>query len=105
MLTIILLCNLGMSTGILEDKIKEAAEARGLPVKVLAVPYDRADDILNTADILLLGPQVRYHLLRFQKDYAGKIPVIDVMNFSDYGLANGEKILADALVKYKANKP
>lgn len=105
MLTITLLCNLGMSTSILVDKIKDAAKAKGLSVDVDALPFDKAGAQLDTTDILLLGPQVRYLLAKFQKEYAGKITVIDVMNFSDYGLANGEKILNDALLKYKANKP
>jgi cellobiose PTS system EIIB component len=99
MLTITLLCNLGMSTAMLEDKIKEAARGKGIEVDVGAIPFDRADDRLDKTDILLLGPQVRYHLPKFQKDYGGKIAVIDTINFTDYALVNGEKILGDALAK------
>jgi len=105
MLTITLLCNLGMSTSMLVDKIKAAAEAKGLEVDVDAAPFDKAVDRLEKTDILLLGPQVRYHLPRFQKDYGGKIAVIDTIDFTDYALINGEKILNAAYVKYKANNP
>jgi cellobiose PTS system EIIB component len=105
LLKITLLCNLGMSTSMLVDKIKEAAKGKNLSVDVDALPFDKAGDRLDTTDILLLGPQVRYLMKKFQTDYAGKIALIDTINFTDYALINGEKILNDALLKYKANKP
>ena len=105
MLIITLLCNLGMSTSMLVDKMTEAAKAKGLTVDINALPFDKTGDRIDTTDILLLGPQVRYLLPKFQKEYGGKIPVIDVMNFSDYALINAEKILNESLAKYKANKP
>jgi len=105
MLVITLLCNLGMSTSMLVDKIKAAAEGKGLEVDVDAAPFDKAGDRLEKTDILLLGPQVRYHLPRFQKDYGGKIAVIDTIDFTDYALINGEKILNNAYGKYKSNNP
>ena len=105
MLTITLLCNLGMSTSMLIDKMTKAANARGLNVDIEALPFDKMSVRINTTDILLLGPQVRYLLAKFQKDYGDTVTVIDVINFSDYGLINGEKILNDALLKYEAKKP
>ena len=105
MITITLLCNLGMSTCMLVDKMTEAAKAQGLTVDIDALPFDKVDDRINKTDILLLGPQVRYMLAKFQKEYGGKIAVIEAMNFTDYGLMNGEKIFNDVLTKYKTNKP
>lgn len=104
MLTITLLCNLGMSTSMLIDKITKAANDQGLKVDVDALPFDKASERLNRTDILLLGPQVRYLITKFRKDYGDKIPVIETINMSDYALLNGEKILKDSLVLYKANK-
>jgi cellobiose PTS system EIIB component len=105
LLTITLLCNLGMSTSMLVDKMAGAAKAKGLAVDIDALPFDKIGDRIGRTDILLLGPQVRYLLSKFQKEYGKTVPVIEAMNFSDYGLMNGEKILNDALIKYKANKP
>ena len=105
MLTITLLCNLGMSTSMLVDKLTEAAKAKGITAKVDALPFNNAEESIDATDILLLGPQVRYLLPKFQKDYGGKIPVIDVMNFTDYALINAEKILDEALKKYNNNRP
>lgn len=105
MLTITLICNLGMSTSMLVDKMTQAAKAKGLAVDINALPFDKMGDRIDNTDILLLGPQVRYLLSKFQKEYEGKIPVISVMNFSDYALINAEKILNEALAKLETNKP
>jgi len=103
-MTITLLCSLGMSTGILIDKMVSDGKAMGLELDVDALPYDRLTDRINQTDILLLGPQVRYLLKKFEKEYGDKIPVIAVMNMSDYGLQNTKKILNDALAVYNAKK-
>ena len=104
MLTITLLCNLGMSTSMLVEKMKEVATAKGLSVDIDALPFDKVDNRITKTDILLLGPQVRYLLTKFQKEYGDAIPVIQVMNMTDYALVKGDKILNDALSTYEANK-
>jgi cellobiose PTS system EIIB component len=104
MLTITLLCNLGMSTSMLVDKITKVAASQGLEVDVDALPFDKASDRIKRTDILLLGPQVRYLMTKFQKEYGNTIPVIETINMTDYALMNAENILKDSLAKYKANK-
>jgi cellobiose PTS system EIIB component len=104
MLTITLLCNLGMSTSMLVDKMVKAANAQGLEVDIDALPFDKASDRVKKTDILLLGPQVRYLTAKFQKEYGNTIPVIATMNMTDYALVNAEKILKDSLEQYKTNK-
>jgi PTS system cellobiose-specific IIB component len=104
MTTITLLCSLGLSTSILIDKMIQDGKEIGLELDVDALPYDRLSDRINTTDILLLGPQVRYLLKKFEGEYGNKIPVIAVMNMSDYGLQNTKKILNDAMALYNAKK-
>lgn len=104
MLTITLLCNLGMSTSMLVDKITKAANDKGIQVDVDALPFDKASDRIKRTDILLLGPQVRYLMAKFKKEYGDTIPVIETINMTDYALINGEKILKDALALYEANR-
>lgn len=105
MLTITLICNLGMSTSMLVDKMSEVAKAKGLAVDIDALPFDKIDSRIDHTDILLLGPQVRYLLGKFQKEYGSIVPVIEVMNMADYALVKGEKMLEEAISKYEANKP
>lgn len=105
MLTITLICNLGMSTSMLVDKMKAAANEKGIEADIDALPFDKMGDRVKKTDILLLGPQVRYLLSKFKAEYGSDIPVIEVMNFSDYALINAEKILNESLAKLKTNKP
>ncbi|MDR1307879.1 MAG: PTS sugar transporter subunit IIB [Treponema sp.] len=101
-MNITLLCNAGMSTSVLVEKLKEDGKAMGIDLDVDALPVETQDNRMEHTDILLLGPQVRYLLKKFQDRYNGKIPVIMVMNMSDYGLQNTKKILGDALALYNA---
>jgi PTS system cellobiose-specific IIB component len=104
MLTITLLCNLGMSTSMLVNSMTEAARKKGIEADIDAFPFDKIEGRIHNTDILLLGPQVRYMLAKFKADYGGRIAVIEVMNMSDYGLVKGEKILGDAIAKYEIAK-
>lgn len=103
-MTLLLACNLGMSTSLLVEKLKTEAKSRGLDLEVDAVPFDKVILTADKTDILLLGPQVRYLVKKFRDQFGDKIPVIEAMNMSDYALLNAGKILDDALAMYDASK-
>lgn len=94
---ILLCCAAGMSTSLLVTKMEQAAKQKGIEVKILAVSEDSVSDYIDQIDVLLLGPQVRYKLNYFQKEYADKNVAIDLISPTDYGLFNGEKVLNQAL--------
>ncbi len=104
MITITLLCNLGMSTGMLVDKMIDSAKAQGIEADIEAMAFDHADARLEKTDILLFGPQIRHLLPKFKTKYEGKIPVIGAISASDYGLMNGEKVLKETLAQLEASK-
>lgn len=63
MITIRLFCNLGMSTSILVNKMREAAEAKGVEADIKAFPESTIPRRLEEGMyVALLGPQVRYRL-------------------------------------------
>lgn len=99
MIRIMLACAGGMSTSLLMNKMKEEADNRGLEVSVEAIGEKTLEQHLGKFDVLLLGPQVRYVIPNVKKILAGKIP-FDVIDMRDYGLMNGEKVLAAALKMY-----
>lgn len=99
MYNIVLLCQYGASTGLVANKIKEAATARGIEVTVNAYSAGSIGDVINTADIILLGPQVRFRLNGFLKEYGDKGVPIVAMQPTDYGRLNGEGILNTALAE------
>lgn len=96
--TIMLACSAGMSTSLLVSKMQEAAKAQGKDYKIFATAASGIQDELDTAhpDVLLLGPQVQYmeDSVKQMTDAAG-IPLA-VINMQDYGMMNGEKVLASA---------
>ena len=60
--TIMLVCAAGMSTSLMVERMKKAAEAKGMEADIFAVSAGEADNYLESkkVDILLLGPQVRF---------------------------------------------
>lgn len=97
--TIMLVCSAGMSTSLLVTKMQKAAEERGLEAEIFAVSASEADNSLENKDVnvLLLGPQVRFMKTDFEKRLAPKGIPLDIINMSDYGMMNGEKVLDQAL--------
>lgn len=91
---IILFCASGMSTSLLVNKMRAAAQAQNYEVFIDAYPFTDLNTKAVEADCIMLGPQVRYQLKPLQEKFPEKtIVVIDMMA---YGMMNGEKVLADA---------
>lgn len=91
---IVLLCANGMSTGMLMNKMRAAAETEGYACTIHAYPISQADKAAADADVILLGPQVRFELDGIKKKMPDK--PIEVINMVDYGRLNGAKVLASA---------
>ena len=85
MTKIVLLCAAGMSTSALVRKMKDAAKAEGYECDISAHSVSEAKNY-QSADMILLGPQVRYRL----KEVQGEVEVIDM---KDYGMMNGKAVL------------
>jgi PTS system cellobiose-specific IIB component len=95
-MNIYLVCNAGMSTSILVRKMQEAAAKDNLDVHIEAFSVEILDEKVDTADVVLLGPQIRHMLNDVRKVVAEKCPV-DVIDMRDYGMIRGDKVLARAL--------
>ena len=90
MTKIILLCAAGMSTSALVRKMKDAAKAENYECEISAHSVSDAKNYAD-ADMILLGPQVRYRLEEVQGQLPGnKVEVIDM---KDYGMMNGKNVL------------
>lgn len=93
-MNILLICSAGMSTSLLVTKMEKAAQAKGIEAKISALGATEAKRKLQDADIILLGPQVRFMLHEISKQVSVPVQVIDMRA---YGSINGEKVLNDAL--------
>ena len=90
MTKIVLLCAAGMSTSALVRKMKDAAKAGGYECDISAHSVSEAKNY-QSADMILLGPQVRYRLKEVQAELPNnKVEVIDM---KDYGMMNGKAVL------------
>lgn len=94
--TIMLVCAAGLSTSMLVTKMEKAAAARDIEVTIFAAPNADAQFKLKEMkpDVLMLGPQVRFMLSKYQEKL--EIPV-EVINMRDYGTMNGDHVLSEAL--------
>lgn len=99
MKNIVLFCSAGMSTSLLVSKMRKSAEERGIECKINAYSLTQMDSVGPEADVILLGPQVRFNLKKVQETLP-QIPV-DVIDMRDYGTVNGAKVLDFALSKIK----
>lgn len=98
-MNIVLVCMAGMSTSLLQTKLIDEAKSRAIDASVKAIPIADIDDLVSDADILLLGPQVRYLEKELKKKY-NNIPV-SVIKMTDYGTMNAKNILNNILAEVK----
>ena len=95
-MNIVMLCNLGMSTGMMVKKLEQEAAKRNLEATVHANPMEALDEHLNGNHAILLGPQNRIAQAA-NKIQAGSIAVLAIAP-QDFGTMNAAKVL-DELMK------
>jgi PTS system cellobiose-specific IIB component len=75
---------MGASTAVLCEKIKEAAKEEGEDINIWATALSVAGDEIPKADVILLGPQIRYMLKKVQKEAEDKpVRAIDMMTYGN----------------------
>jgi PTS system cellobiose-specific IIB component len=91
MKNIVLICAAGMSTSLLVSKMRQAAKDENYECTIEAYAIDEAPNVIPTADIVLLGPQVRFNQKKFITAYPNiKIECIEMVM---YGTMNGKGVL------------
>jgi len=101
MIRITLVCSAGMSTSMLVVNMQKVAKQRGIEADIEAVAETDLKRRIGHTDVLLLGPQVRFLLNKFKKEYGDKVAAIDVIDMTDYGRMNGENVLNKALALFE----
>ena len=92
---IVLCCAAGMSTSMLVNKMKAEAQQRALALEIYAVAV--AERELPNADVILLGPQVKYEAGRLTALAAPQGKAVAVIDMADYGMMRGAAVLDKAL--------
>lgn len=91
MKTIYLFCNQGMSTSMLVKKMQDAAKAMGYEATIAAWPLSEIDEKGAEADMILLGPQVRYAVKKIAAQFPDK--KVDSVDMRAYGLMDGKSVV------------
>lgn len=97
MVNIVLVCEHGASTGMLTSRMKDAAAKMGIEANINAYSFTKLDEVIEGADIVLLGPQVRFKKKMFEEKYAKEGIEFMVIDTVDYGMMNGEKVFKTVL--------
>lgn len=87
---IVLVCAAGMSTSMLVKKMQEAAKADNYECTIEAHPIAEVEEVGKDADIILLGPQVRFQLAKVKEMVNCPAEAIDM---TAYGTMNGKKVI------------
>jgi len=86
-------CSAGMSTSLLVEKIKKTAVEKNIEINIYAVGEAEARKDLKQAQILMLGPQVKYLEKSFRAALAGSGVKFGVMSMLEYGRLDSDAIL------------
>lgn len=92
MRVIVLLCVSGMSTSMLVKKLRDEAASEGYSCEINAYPVLEAPNRCKEADIILLGPQIRFHYQNVKKQCPDK--PVELIDMVAYGLMDAKKILS-----------
>lgn len=98
MTKIVLCCSGGMSTSMLVKSMRKSALQNDIMCDIIACAKDDVLEHSKNADLVLLGPQIKYAEDDI-KDIIGKDKKLEIIDSMDYGMVNGEKVLAFALSK------
>ena len=96
MINILLVCSAGMSTSMLVKKMQAAALEKGIEATIWAVGDAESTAESKKADVVLLGPQVRFLLKKMEERVNHEKPVA-VIDMAAYGSMNGGKVLDNAI--------
>lgn len=101
-----LFCSAGMSTSMLASKMQAVANSHNLPMEVETFPDGKIGQIIEERhpDVILLGPQVKYRYQEIVDKFGSTGIPIQVIDQSDYGMMNGEKVLKSAIKLMKSAK-
>lgn len=97
MVKILLVCDQGFSTSLMETALKKEAVKQGVEASIEAIGMAALPNHVSSADVVLLGPQVSYRMDEIAKKYPDQKNKVYLMNPSDFALLESEKIFNIAL--------
>lgn len=97
LMNILLCCAAGMSTSLLVRKMKRFALENEIDCHIWAIPAEAITRQIEKANVILLGPQVRFLLPEIKKLAEKKNIPVGVIKTVDYGIVNAEEVFRLAM--------
>lgn len=97
---VVLVCAAGMSSSLIEEKIRQAAAAAGRDMELKAVDATRMafwDFDNDRMDVILVAPQVRFKKKGILEKAEPLGIIVQDIDTVAYGMVDGEKIFAQVL--------
>ncbi len=98
---ILLVCNLGASTGVMVAKMRTIAQnsekLKNYEITIDARPVSDLKEYISKYDCVLVGPQMRHKFDDIQTICMQNDKPVEVIPTEVYGMANGSKILLQGL--------
>ena len=93
---ILLTCCIGMSTSLLAETMRQSAIEQERDDTIDVLDIEKAEEVIDQYDVLLLAPQLKHMYKRLVEDYGQIIPIAMIDNKS-YGTLDGTKVLKDTI--------
>lgn len=97
MIKIVLACGEGYSSGFIASSMRKACKSKLVEAEVSAVGDIEIPDYIDKADVIMIGPHIKYKMPEFEalaKDKPVKLAIIEQRKYS---MMDGAAILKDAL--------
>jgi PTS system cellobiose-specific IIB component len=92
---VLIVCAIGMSSSLLEEKTAQAAEAQGVLLEMMSTTTPDAarwDFVKDSVDVVLIAPQVRYKRKSLAQAAEPHGAVVGAIEPVTYGMVDGEKL-------------
>ncbi|EAS63518.1 PTS sugar transporter subunit IIB [Photobacterium angustum] len=101
MIKIFLCCAAGMSTSMVVNKMRKAAEESNIDAEINAYSISAFETEVKRNDVCLVAPQVKYKFSEFSKRCKEENVGCGQIDMMQYGMMKGKEILEQA-IKLKA---
>lgn len=91
MKNVLLLCSSGLSTSLLVNRVQKIANERDININVSTTSSNTYKQVVDNADIILLGPQVSYMLRQVKKSAPNT--AVAVIDSAAFKRMNGSAVL------------
>ncbi len=100
MIKVVLVCAAGMSSSLIEEKIRQAAAAAGEEMELKAIDATHMslwDYERDRMDVILIAPQVRFKKKSILEKAEPLGIIVQDIDTVAYGMVDGEKIFAQVM--------